>query len=352
MSNNREFSQLASFINVDETNNFIGIATGGTQLVGIGTSSITLDGRTGIVSAKELYVDGVNVEDLISSNTFSGITVKEEGSIVGTASSILTLDFIGTRVTATASGSISTITVADYVSYADNAGIATYATNAGIATYATSAGIATYSTNAGIATYASNAGIATNLKGGLAGNIPYQSAIDTTTFLANGASGTILQSNGVGNAPSWVPAAPASAISGLTIRDEGNIVGTANSISQLNFVGDGITATASGNISTITISPSSGIQIRDEGTIVGSAITSINVVGAGISATASGTATTITSLSPTGGGTDGVFYLNDNTVNTSYTIPLNKNALSAGPITIAVGATVTINAGSNWLVVV
>jgi len=51
--------------------------------------------------------------------------------------------------------------------------------------------------------YAKNAGIATNLKGGLVGNIPYQSADSTTTFLANATSGWILKSNGVGFAPSW-----------------------------------------------------------------------------------------------------------------------------------------------------
>ena len=42
MSINRELSQLASFIDVQENNNFIGIATGGTYTVGIGTSSVLI----------------------------------------------------------------------------------------------------------------------------------------------------------------------------------------------------------------------------------------------------------------------------------------------------------------------
>ncbi len=42
---------------------------------------------------------------------------------------------------------------------------------------------------------------------------------------------------------------------GISIFDEGFLVGTANSISKLNFVGTGVTAIASGSISTITISP-------------------------------------------------------------------------------------------------
>ena len=53
----------------------------------------------------------------------------------------------------------------------------------------------------------------------------------------------------------------------------------------------------------------------------------------------------------TGGGSDTVFYLNGQTVTTSYTIPANQNAMSAGPITINAGATVTVPAGTTWTVV-
>lgn len=52
-----------------------------------------------------------------------------------------------------------------------------------------------------------------------------------------------------------------------------------------------------------------------------------------------------------GGGTDSVFYENDTTVTTSYTITTNKNAMTAGPITINSGATVTVPTGSSWTVV-
>jgi len=53
----------------------------------------------------------------------------------------------------------------------------------------------------------------------------------------------------------------------------------------------------------------------------------------------------------TGGGSDAVFYLNGQTVTTSYTISANQNAMSAGPITIDAGATVTVPAGTTWTVV-
>ena len=53
----------------------------------------------------------------------------------------------------------------------------------------------------------------------------------------------------------------------------------------------------------------------------------------------------------TGGGADKVFYLNDQTVTTDYTIPDGQNAVSAGPITINSGVTVTIGAGESWTIV-
>lgn len=53
----------------------------------------------------------------------------------------------------------------------------------------------------------------------------------------------------------------------------------------------------------------------------------------------------------TGGGTDAVFLENGNTVTTSYTLTTGKNAVSAGPITINSGVTVTIPSGQTWVVV-
>lgn len=53
----------------------------------------------------------------------------------------------------------------------------------------------------------------------------------------------------------------------------------------------------------------------------------------------------------TGGGSDAVFMENDQTVNNDYTITSNKNAVSAGPITIASGKTVTVPSGSVWTIV-
>ena len=53
----------------------------------------------------------------------------------------------------------------------------------------------------------------------------------------------------------------------------------------------------------------------------------------------------------TGGAGNHVFFLNEQAVDTDYTIPANRNALSAGPITINTGITVTIPTSSAWVIV-
>jgi len=53
----------------------------------------------------------------------------------------------------------------------------------------------------------------------------------------------------------------------------------------------------------------------------------------------------------TGGGSDSVFFENDVTVTTSYTITTSRNAMTAGPVTINGGVVVTIPSGSVWTIV-
>jgi hypothetical protein len=52
-----------------------------------------------------------------------------------------------------------------------------------------------------------------------------------------------------------------------------------------------------------------------------------------------------------GGSGDQVFYENDQTVTTNYTITTGQNAMSAGPITVNNGITVTVPSGSEWTIV-
>ena len=51
------------------------------------------------------------------------------------------------------------------------------------------------------------------------------------------------------------------------------------------------------------------------------------------------------------GATNKIFYQNAQVVTEDYTTPTTANSLSAGPITIAVGKTVTVAAGSTWTII-
>lgn len=53
----------------------------------------------------------------------------------------------------------------------------------------------------------------------------------------------------------------------------------------------------------------------------------------------------------TGGGTDKIFYENGQTVTTDYTLTASTNAVTAGPISINSGVTVTVPSGGNWVIV-
>jgi hypothetical protein len=52
-----------------------------------------------------------------------------------------------------------------------------------------------------------------------------------------------------------------------------------------------------------------------------------------------------------GGGRDGVFYENSQTVVMNYELVAGNNAVSAGPVTIQSGVVVTVESGCTWTVV-
>jgi hypothetical protein len=52
-----------------------------------------------------------------------------------------------------------------------------------------------------------------------------------------------------------------------------------------------------------------------------------------------------------GGAINGIFYENDQTIGTSYTIPSTKNAMSTGNLVIASGVTVTVASGARWVII-
>lgn len=58
-----------------------------------------------------------------------------------------------------------------------------------------------------------------------------------------------------------------------------------------------------------------------------------------------------TPLGATGGGNDQVFFQNQQNVTVNYTVPSDRNAITAGPITVNDGVTVTVADGASWVVV-
>ncbi len=119
-----------------------------------------------------------------------------------------------------------------------------------------------------------------NLAGGTAQSLVYQSAANTTAFLPAGTSGHILQTNGTGSAPSWVPTSGLSAGTADTVR---TVAQTANGNYFLTFV-DSNNATALGEAffttSSFVVNPSTGNVGIGTGTPRGM----IDVVGTGVSA--------------------------------------------------------------------
>lgn len=168
------------------------------------------------------------------------------------------------------------------------------------------------------------------------GGIVY-GASSTSLSTVAGSSGQVLTSNG-SVAPTWVNPSTLS-VGHATTADSANSATTAGSATTATTAGSATTAgtaTTAGKWTTARTITLTG-DVTGSTTIDGSAnvtiATSANVTGA------------------TGGGTDRVFYENDQVVTTNYTITAGKNAMTAGPITINSGVVVTVPSGSVWTII-
>ena len=106
MANNRELSQLGSFINIDDTSRNIGIATTATPYVGIGTTNpqYKLDVHGDINFTQNLYKNG----QLFTSGVGVGIATAnpQSGIITGRVGTGFTdINFVGTGISVTGYGS-------------------------------------------------------------------------------------------------------------------------------------------------------------------------------------------------------------------------------------------------------
>ena len=97
-------------------------------------------------------------------------------------------------------------------------------------------------------------------------------------------------------------------------------------------------------VGTTTSNP---IYFAINGALAAAIDTSSNLLMAGASSPATGPSGQIvgTILDATNG-----IHVNSKTVSSNYTIPSGSSAMSAGPITISSGVTVTVSSGSRWVV--
>ena len=126
-----------------------------------------------------------------------------------------------------------------------------------------------------------------NLSGGDDGKLVIQSAPGVTSYFDYGNTGFALISRGSGNPPQWSAAAPAGAIEGLLLFEEGAVVGGGNSYGGLDFRGSAITVVGAGtpaNIGTVFVSGDfdGGVNITGGGftmSIGGSTVAGIDTFG-------------------------------------------------------------------------
>ena len=121
---------------------------------------------------------------------------------------------------------------------------------------------------------------------------------------------------------------------------------------QMFFDSDGITLQLQNNLRFADSDSSHYIALKAPATVSSNVTltlpaTDTPVAGYALVSDGSGTL----SWGVAGGASQGLFWENDQTVTSNYTITNGKNAGSFGPITIQSGVTVTVGAGETWTVV-
>jgi hypothetical protein len=238
----------------------------------IGDSATNISGIN-IVTATSFTGSGANLTGITASQigALRGITIKEEGSIIGTASSVSSINFVSSNLTATASGVGATVTLTDTPTFSS----------------LNVTGITTIPNISGLTTFASEVNVGTGIT-----LDPTSGIISATAFYGSGENLSDLINQ---------------RIAGLQIFDEGVAVGTGFTFAAIDVVGNNVSVSAVGLGSTarITVSDTPTFDtvavtnnITANGNIVGdnsTNITGINQITANtFNGSLSGTATLVT----------------------------------------------------------
>jgi hypothetical protein len=198
----------------------------------------------------------------------------------------------------------------------------------------------------------------------------------TTSFDGSqGTSGQVLTSAGTGNTPTWTTptvgtVTSVDATGGTGISVSGGPITSSGSLTITNTAPDQVVSlTGAGTTSISGTYPNFTITSDDQ---FDGTVTSVGGTGTVSGISLSGTVTSSGNLTlggtldlsspPAIGGTapntvngtvlnatNGIV-VNSNTVSASYTIPAGSSGMSAGPMTVASGQTVTVSSGSRWVI--
>ncbi len=175
---------------------------------------------------------------------------------------------------------------------------------------------------------------------GFPGSYPYTLILDEDTAsqevveVTAGTGTTLTITRGVDGSVAVAHSAGAAVNHGVSARDfnEPNAFLNDGTLPLVTAKGDILAATTSGTVDNLAVGANGYVLTTD-------------------SAEATGLKWALAAAGATGGGTDQIFYENGKVITTNYTISTDRNAVTAGPVTINTGVTLTIPTGSTWVVV-
>ena len=301
-------------------------------------SAVTFSGTVTVFvtypSSRSIYADGTTLTATNSSilpiasggtNSTATATAGGSGYGTGTAHAYTAAGTSGNALISAGAGSPAFGNLALGIANTNVSGTLTVTNGGtGVATLSGIAfGNATSAFTAATGAQISTALGSTNISGNAAN-------VTGTVAVGNGGTGaTTLTANGVvyGNGTSAVGVTAAGTTGQVLIATTGSAPswGTAPAAGVTSLAGTANQITASASTGAVTLS-----------------IPSAFTAPGSITATTTVTGTTLLATQP--------FIVNSKTVTVSYSIPSGSSAMSAGPITVNSGITVTVPSGSKWVV--